>query len=318
MGASGAMTEDSTMSETTAGGGLLQRLSDEMAGAVATAGRSIVRINARRRLPATGIVWASDGGGTTIVSANHVIERDEEITVVAPDGQELPAKLVGRDPGSDLAVLKVEGTSLTPALRAAAGDVKVGALVLALGRAGELAATLGIISAIGGPWEGGRGRRFAQLISSDAPMFPGFSGGPLVDASGRVVGLLSSHLGRGMTLAIPNDEVERIAGVLGTHGRVARGYLGVGAQPVALPAALKASVGQDQGLLLVTVEDGGPAANAGLTVGDIIVQLAGQPVQSLDDLRGGLAPEHVGKPVAVRVLRGGQPTDLSVTPGEAK
>ena len=190
-------------------------------------------------------------------------------------GRSCPAKLVGRDPGSDLAVLKVEGTSLTPAQRATGGDVKVGALVLALGRAGELAATLGIISAIGGPWEGGRGRRFAQLISSDAPMFPGFSGGPLVDASGRVVGLLSSHLGRGMTLAIPNDEVERIAGVLGTHGRVARGYLGIGAQPVALPAALKASVGQDQGLLLVTVEDGGPAANAGLTVGDIIVQTRG-------------------------------------------
>lgn len=305
------------MSGTTVGGSLLQRLSDEMAGAVQTAGQSIVRINARRRLPATGIVWASDSG-TTIVSANHVIERDEEITVVAPDGQELAAKLVGRDPGSDLAVLKIEGASLTTATRAPAEEVKVGALVLALGRAGELAATLGIVSAIGGPWEGGRGRRFAKLISSDAPMFPGFSGGPLVDASGRVVGLLSSHLGRGMTLAIPNDEVDRIVGVLGTHGKVARGYLGIGAQPVALPAALKASVGQDQGLLLVTVEDDGPAAKAGLTVGDIIVQLAGQSVQSLDDLRGGLAPEYVGKPVAVRVLRGGQPTDVSVTPGEAK
>lgn len=306
------------MSGTTTGGSLLQQLSDEMAGAVQIAGQSIVRINARRRLPATGIVWASDGTGATIVSANHVIERDEEITVVAPDGRELPAKLVGRDPSSDLAVLKVEGAALTPAPRAPQDAVKVGALVLALGRAGELAATIGIVSALGGPWEGGRGRRFAKLISSDAPMFPGFSGGPLVDASGRVVGLLSSHLGRGMTLAIPNEEVERIVTTLGTHGKVARGYLGVGAQPVALPSALKASVGQDQGLLLVTVEDDGPAAQSGLTVGDIIVALAGTPTQSLDDLRAGLASQQVGQPIPVRILRGGQPTDLSVTPGEAK
>ncbi len=306
------------MSGTTTGGSLLQQLSDEMAGAVQIAGQSIVRINARRRLPATGIVWASDGTGATIVSANHVIERDEEITVVAPDGRELPAKLVGRDPSSDLAVLKVEGAALTPAPRAPQDAVKVGALVLALGRAGELAATIGIVSALGGPWEGGRGRRFAKLISSDAPMFPGFSGGPLIDASGRVVGLLSSHLGRGMTLAIPNEEVARIVTTLGTHGKVARGYLGVGAQPVALPSALKASVGQDQGLLLVTVEDDGPAAQSGLTVGDIIVALAGTPTQSLDDLRAGLASQQVGQPIPVRILRGGQPTDLSVTPGEAK
>ena len=306
------------MSENVMGSGLLQRLSDELAGAVQTAGQSIVRINARRRLPATGIVWASAGNETTIVSANHVIERDEEITVVAPDGRELSARLVGRDPGSDLAVLKVEGATLPPATRAPHEAVQVGALVLALGRAGELAATIGIVSALGGPWEGGRGRRFARLISSDAPMFPGFSGGPLVDASGRTIGLLSSHLGRGMTLAIPHEEVERIAATLGKHGKVARGYLGIGAQPVALPAALRASVGQEQGLLLVTVEDDGPAARAGLTIGDIIVGLGGQSTQSLDDLRAGLATEQVGQALAIRILRGGQPITLTVTPGEAR
>jgi len=306
------------MSETVTGGGLLQRLSDELAGAVETAGASIVRINARRRLPATGIVWASDERGATIVSANHVIERDEEITIVAPDGRELPAQLVGRDPGSDLALLRVEGAGLTAATRAPEGSARVGAIVLALGRAGALAATFGVVSAIGGPWEGGRGRRFGQLISSDAPMFPGFSGGPLVDASGRLIGLLSSHLGRGMTLAIPHDEVERIATTLRTHGRVARGYLGIGAQPVALPAAVRASVGQEQGLLLITIEDEGPAAQAGLMVGDIIVGLGGNTVASLDDLRAGLTPERVGQAIPARILRGGQPTELTVTPVEQK
>lgn len=305
------------MSATETGGGLLQRLSDELADAVQTAGAATVRVNARRRLPATGIVWASDGQGATIVSANHVVERDDEITVVGHDGKEFAAKLVGRDPSSDLAVLRVEGAGLTPATRAT-GAAKVGALVLALGRAGELAATIGIISATGGPWEGGRNRRFASLLSSDAPMFPGFSGGPLVDASGRVLGLLSSHLGRGQTLAIPNEEVDRIVTALSTHGRVSRGYLGIGAQTVALPAAIKANVGQDHGLLLVTVEDEGPAAQAGLTIGDIIVKIAGQPVQGLDDLRASLTPDRVGQPTTIGILRGGTPQDVAVTPGEAK
>ena len=307
------------MSTTEIGGGLLQRLSDELAGAVQTAGAATVRVNARRRLPATGIVWASDDSGTLIVSANHVVERDDEITVVTHDGQELAAKLVGRDPSSDLAVLKVEGTTLAPATRAASGEAKVGALVLALGRAGELAATIGIVSALGGPWEGGgRGRRFASLLSSDAPMFPGFSGGPLVDASGRVLGLLSSHLGRGQTLAIPNEEVERLVATLTTHGRVSRGYLGIGAQTVALPNAIKAAVGQEHGLLLVTVEDEGPAAQSGLTIGDIVIGIAAQPVQSLDDLRASLTPERIGQAITIRILRGGQPQELAVTPGEAK
>jgi S1-C subfamily serine protease len=308
------------MSGTVETGNILQRLSDELAGAVERAGQAIVRVNARRRLPATGIVWAADGGGSTIVSANHVVERDEEITITAPDGGEHPAKLVGRDPASDVAILRVEGAALTAAPRAGATDVKVGALALALGRAGDLTATIGIVSALGGPWEGGRGRRFTQLISTDAPMFPGFSGGPLVDAGGRTLGLLSSHLGRGVTLAIPTPELDNIVAALQTHGRMRRGYLGIGAQPVALPAALKAAQGltQEHGLLLVTVEDDGPAAKAGLTIGDILIGIAGRPVQGLDDLRGQLGPDRVGQPASMRILRGGQAQDMTVTVGEQK
>ena len=299
-------------------GGILQRLSDELAGAVETAGGATVRVNARRRLPATGIVWAADGAGSTIVSANHVVERDEDITVTTHDGRELAAQLVGRDPGSDLAILRVEGTALTPATRATEAEPKVGTLILALGRAGALSATIGIVSAVGGPWEGGRGQRFARLISSDAPMFPGFSGGPLVDAAGRVLGLLSSHLGRGQTLAIPANEVDRIATSLQTHGKVRRGYLGIGAQPVALPAGLKQAQGltQDHGLLLVTVEDDGPAGRGGLTLGDIIIAIQDRPVQGLDDLRGSLGPDSVGQAIPVRILRGGQPQAVTVTVGE--
>ncbi len=301
--------------DTSVQGGLLQRLSDELAGAVEQAGQSTVRVNARRRLPATGIVWSAN----LVVTANHVVERDEEITITAPDGTEYPAKLIGRDRGSDLAALQVEGGNLTAATRAPVEEVRVGGLVLALGRAGALSATIGVVSAIEGPWESGRGRRFNRLVASDAPMFPGFSGGPLVDASGRVVGLLSSHLGRGQTLAIPTGDVEKIVGSLQTHGRVKRGYLGIGAQPVALPAALCEAQGleQEHGLLLVTVEDGGPAAQGGLMIGDIIVTIAGQPVQSLDSLRQSLGPDSVGSGIPLRVLRGGQTQDVTVTVGEA-
>ena len=314
--ATGAATGRVAMSEAIGQeAGLLQRLSDELAGAVEQAGRSIVRVNARRRLPATGVVWSGDG---LILTANHVVERDEEITVTTHDGRDLAAKLVGRDPGSDLAALKVEESGLTPAQRVPGEEVRVGGLVLALGRAGTLSATVGIVSAIDGPWEGGRGRRFARLIGADAPMLPGFSGGPLVDARGRVVGVLSSHLGRGQTIAVPADDVDRIAGSLQSHGRVRRGYLGVGAQPVALSGALKEAQGlsQESGLLLVTVEDDGPAAKSGLILGDILVSVGGQPVQSLDDLRQNLGPDRVGQATPARILRGGQAQDVTITIGE--
>lgn len=298
-------------------GSVLQRLSDELADTVERAGASIVRVNARQRLPATGIVWSSDASGTTIVTASHVVERDEGISVTAPDGQTHPAGLVGRDEGSDIAVLHVDGVQLAPARRNGP-DVKVGQLVLALGRAVDLAATIGVVSAAGGPWHRGRGRRFERLISSDAPMFPGFSGGPLLDASGAVLGVLSSHLGRGQTLAIPSDIVSRVVDALKAHGKVRRGYLGIGAQPVELPASLRGAHGltQERGLLLVTVEEGGPAGSAGLTLGDIIVAIGGEPVEGLESLRAHLGSDSVGKPTVVRLLRGGEPREVTVVVGE--
>jgi S1-C subfamily serine protease len=311
---------DITTDGAAAAGGLLQQLSDDLAGAVERAGASVVRVSARRRLPATGIVWASGEGGYTVITANHIVERDEDITITDGQGRELPATLLGRDQGSDIALLQVIDADgqLAPATRADAESVKVGAFALALGRAGQLAATSGVVSAIAGPWQAGRGRRFERLIATDAAMFPGFSGGPLVDASGRVLGLLSSHLGRGQTLAVPVAELERIAAALQAHGKVRRGYLGVGAQQAQLPASLKQAHGiaQDLGLLLVSVDESGPAGQAGLTIGDIILTIGGKPVQGLDDLRGAVGAETVGTPVTARVLRGGEPREVTITVGE--
>ena len=305
----------------TAGSNLLRQLSDEMAGAVERAGAAVVRVNARRRLPATGIVWSTNAasGDALVISANHVVERDEDITITSADGRELPATLVGRDPSSDIALLKVANAGLDAAERAdAADDPRVGGFVFALGRAGELAASAGVVSAVIGERPGGRGRRAGRLIGSDAAMFPGFSGGPLIDASGRVLGMVSSHLGRGHTLAVPAAELDALVAALQAHGRVRRGYLGVGAQQAQLPAALKDAHGvtQDVGLLLVTVDETGPAAAAGLTIGDILLSVDGQPVQGLDDLRAALGAEKVGQGVALRTLRGGEPRDVTVTVGE--
>ena len=296
---------------------MLQQLSDELAGAVERAGSSIVRVSGRRRLPATGIVWSSDASGATIVTASHVVERDEDITITAADGQTHPATLAGRDDGSDIAVLLVAGVDLTPAPHNGA-DVKVGQLVLALGRAVDLAATIGVVSAAGGPWHRGRGRRHEKLISSDAPMFPGFSGGPLLDASGSVLGVLSSHLGRGQTLAVPADVAGKIVDSLKAHGKVRRGYLGVGTQPVDLPNALRSArnITQERGLLLVTVDEDGPAGKAGLALGDIVLALDGDPVEGLESLRGHLSSDNVGNSVTVRLLRGGVPQELAVVIGE--
>lgn len=305
------------MSSTSGTSSVLEQLSNDMAGAVERAGRGIVRVNGRRRLPATGVVWSVDGDTAYVVSANHVVERDEDITVTTPEGGELPAELAGRDSGSDIVLLRVQGGGLTAAERS--DGARVGELVLALGRAAELAATVGVVSASSGPWQvGRRRRRFDALISTDAPMFPGFSGGPLVDAGGRVLGVVSSHLGRGQTLAIPNAEVERIVTSLKAHGRVRRGYLGIGAQQVSLPAALRtaANTEQEHGLLLVAVEDDGPAAQAGLMLGDIIVAVGGQPVEGLDGLRSALSPDTVGTQVSVRIARGGEARDVTVTVGE--
>ncbi len=239
------------------------------------------------------------------------VGRDERLGGAQRD------ELVGRDDSSDIAVLTIAGVQLAPARRND-DDARVGQLVLALGMAGNLAATLGVVSASGGPWHRGRGRRHARLISSDAPMFPGFSGGPLIDASGAVLGVLSSHLGRGQTLAIPSGVVTGIVESLKAHGRVRRGYLGVGAQPVDLPQSLRTShnLEQERGLLLVTVDDDGPAGAAGLIIGDLLLTLAGAPVERLEALRAQLDGDTVGQPIAVRFLRGGNVQEITVTVGE--
>jgi S1-C subfamily serine protease len=289
-------------------------LSNDLAGVVGTTGLAVVRVEARRRMPASGVLWSSDG---LIVTAHHVVERDENITVGLPDGKTAAATLVGRDPTTDLALLRATANDVTPPTWSAPEALKVGHLVLALGRPGKtVQATLGIISALGSSWRTRGGGQIDHYLQTDVVMYPGFSGGPLVNASGHVVGINTSALIRGTSLALPTTTVRRVIEDLMAHGRVRRGYLGVGIQPARLPAALAEQLGQKTGLMLVSVESGSPAERAGLFMGDTIVALDGQPVRHHDDLMALLSGDRVQASLPIRIVRSGQVQDLQVVVGE--
>jgi len=293
---------------------VLQGLSDDLAATVETAGKSIVRVEGRRRMSATGLVWSADG---LIVTAHHVVERDENIKIGLPNGETVTASLVGRDPTTDIAVLHAETSGLTVTNWLDIGSVKVGHLVLALGRPeADVQATLGVISALDKEWRTHAGGRIDTYIQTDVVMYPGFSGGPLVSAGGAVIGINSSALARGVSLTLPAATIKRVAETLAKHGRVKRGFLGVSAQPVRLSPAVTESSGQETGLMLVAVEAGSPADKGGLLLGDIIISMDGQSVRHMDDLMAGLTGDRVGSAVPVRVVRGGQTQDLQVTIGE--
>jgi S1-C subfamily serine protease len=293
---------------------VLAAFSDNLAGAVERAGTSVVRVDARRRQSASGVLWAGDG---LVLTADHVLERDEDLAVGMPDGKTVGATIVGRDPGTDLALLRTEARGL-PAIQQGPSP-KVGHLTLVVARPGDgLATSIGVVSALGGPARTWRGGQLEGFIRTDATLYPGFSGGPLVDSAGRMVGLATSHFGQGASLAITMDTIGRVTSALLSHGRVRRGFLGVSSQPVPLPEALrsKAGQGQESALLVVAVEAGGPAERGGLMIGDLLVALGGQPIRGTDDLRTALSPERVGQATPARVIRGGEPRDVTVTIGE--
>jgi len=288
----------------------LQELSDSLARAVETAGSNIVRVEGRRRLPATGIIWGADG---VIVTANHVVKGDEA-SVGFPDGTVVKATVAGRDPSTDLAVLRVEATGLEPAKRSE--ELAVGHLVLALGRPGRtVQATLGIVSALGDSWRTPMGGQIDRYLQTDVVMYPGFSGGPLVSSSGVVLGMNSSGLARGVSLAVPVATLESTAETLLTHGRMRRGYLGVSTQSARLPGAVKEQLNQETGLLIVNVEPDSPADKGGLVLGDTIVGLDGSAVRHHDDLLALLSGDRVDKKVPVSIVRGGKVRSVNVKIG---
>ena len=241
---------------------LLESLSNELATAVEAGGRAVVAIHARRRIPASGVHWRQG----VIVATNHTINRDENITVTLPDGTTAPVTLAGRDPSTDLAVLRLAGQSLATAHLRLDPSPSVGEFVIALGR----------------------------------------------------LGINSSGLARGTAVAIPVATVERTVGELLERGTIRRAYLGIGTQPVRVPQSLarRLELKNTVGLLIASVEPGGPADRDGVLLGDVLLALDGADVSDPTDVLAQLGGDRVGRPIAALVIRGGQLQTLQVTPGE--
>jgi len=293
----------------------LVALSEALAEAAARGAAATVTVDARDRWPASGVGYAAD----LVLTADHVIER-EEIRVVLPDGRERTAVRIGRDPATDLALLRLSEGSV-PVLEIAEREPRVGQIVLALGRPTPegIQASLGVITAVGGPLRTPWGGWLERYLRTDATMYPGFSGGPLIDGEGRAVGINTSGLA-GIPLSIPIRLAWRVAEALAREGQVRRGYLGVRTQSVPLAPAQQAALGRPQshGLLIVGVEEGSPAAQAGLRPGDILTAFQGHPVQDAEDLQAQLFGDVVGRPVEVEVLRGEERRTLSLIVGERR
>jgi len=294
---------------------LLAGLSNDLAAAVDTVGRSVVAIHARRRIPASGVVWQPG----VVVAAHHTIQRDDDITVTLHDGSSASATLAGRDSSTDLAVLRLADGAGAPAASPASDPPRVGQLVLALGRPGtSVTASLGIVSAVGGEWRTWQGGTIDRFVRLDLAVYDGFSGGALVDASGRVVGINTSGLARATALTVPSSTVARVVAQLLARGHVARGWLGIATQPVRIPLALQRSLGTDAGLglVVVNVEPDSPAERGGVLIGDILLALDDRTVSDPGDVLAALGGDRIGQPIGLKVARGGRAEQLTVTVGE--
>jgi S1-C subfamily serine protease len=295
---------------------LVAAFSEGLAATVERAGKSVVAVHARPRFASAGVVWRPG----VIVTAEHTVRREEEINVTLPDGSERAATLAGSDAGTDIAVLRLA----EPAGEAppeAAGNIaprssietRPGHLALAIGRSENsgVNATLGIISAVSGAWRTWRGGRLDRYIRLDLTMYPASSGAAVIDTAGGVIGVATAGLSRIAGLAIPASTIDRVTDEILSRGHVARGYLGVGLQPVALED-------RQRGLIVLSIERGGPADKAGLLVGDIFVSLGGTPVSDTGDVQNALESAAVGQAMEAGLLRGGEQRQIAITVGERR
>ena len=285
----------------------LSALSNDLAAAVERGGSAVVAVHGRQHMPSSGVLWRPN----VVVTAEHALKREEEITITLADGRNVAATLAGRDAGTDLAVLKLESGGGGAAELGDGATLKPGHVVVALARSSErgVNASLGVISGISGAWRTWRSGHVDQLVRLDVALYPGFSGGPLVDVEGRVLGINTSGLSRVMPVAIPISTVNRVVQDLLEKGRVARGYLGVGMHPVRLPDGRS-------GVIVIDVQADGPAGKAGLLIGDVLLKLNGSAVTDTDDVHANLGPASVGKKLKAFIVRGGEDKELEITVGE--
>jgi S1-C subfamily serine protease len=291
---------------------MFTEFSNQIADVVDAVAPSVVQVQGGHRRPVSGLAYAADA----VVTTARAVGGDDHPRVRRADGAVLEAELVGIDPATHVALLRVPGLEappLTPGTPA-----RVGHLTVAIARSWSngVTATAGLVSIIGGPLATGRRRAIEQVIRTSAPMHDGFAGGAFVGASGELLGLATAASIRGLGVVIPASIAWRAAGELLRRGGPKRGYLGIGAQTVAIPQNQREVAGAAEALLIVDVKDGSPAADAGLLVGDLLLSLDGQAVVSPEDLLDLLGGERVGRVLPLRLLRGGAPVDVTVTVGQ--
>ncbi|TDN61630.1 S1-C subfamily serine protease [Paraburkholderia sp. BL10I2N1] len=304
------------MENASSNGNPLLDLSDNLAGIVERVGRGVVAVHGRHRIPSSGVIWRQG----VVVTAAHTLRRDDGIEVTLTDGRTVAAVLVGRDTGTDIAVLKLDGVDLDPVESGDARSLKAGHLALAVARAdgSSISADFGVIGGTGGPWRTWRGGQLDALVRLDGGLHPGFSGAALADVRGQVMGICTSALARGFGIVIPGMTVERVTDELLAKGHVSRGYLGVGTQQVNLSEAWirKMNPSSSRGLLVNSLAPGGPAEQAGVLIGDVLIELDGKPCRDMDDLHTALGSGSIGQPLKIALIRGGERSECSITVGE--
>jgi S1-C subfamily serine protease len=294
----------------------LAAFSDDVAGLVERVGASVVALQARRSHPASAVILEPG----VVATAAHTLRREDGITAVLADGSASGATLVGVDPGTDIAVLKLDsshGAALEPG---DAASIRPGNFVVAVSRGtdGSLSASAGIIARTGGAWRTWRGGHIDRLVQLDGGLWTGFSGGPVVDARGGVIGIGTSALSRGRAVVIPGSVLKRVSAQLLSSGRVSHAYVGAAVQPVEIPEALRTQLGisHTQGLIVISTVPGGPADTADIALGDTLLTLDGKPLADVDDLKAALGADRIGKSVAVSLIRAKQLVNVEVVVGE--
>ncbi|KWI96367.1 LuxR family transcriptional regulator [Burkholderia ubonensis] len=304
------------METPTPSGNPLQDLSANLAAIAERVGQSVVAVHGRHRFPSSGVIWQPG----VVVTAAHTLRYEEGIEVSLADGRTVAAILAGRDPGTDLAVLRMGDVASSPVETGDARSLKAGHLVLAVARVDRFGASadFGVVGTAGGSWRTWRGGQFDAFVRLDGGLRPGFSGAALADMQGRVMGLCTSALAPGAGMLIPASTVARVCDELSRKGRVSRGYLGVGTQTVNLPQAwvTKLNLASGRGLLVVSLAAGGPAEQAGVLIGDVLIELDGQPCRDMDDVHAALGGERIGQSLKIGLIRGGERSECTVTVGE--
>lgn len=294
----------------------LVEISNALAQATERNARSLAAVHTEARGSSSGIIWRNG----VIVTAEHALRRDEEIHVTLPDGRAAGAALAGRDASTDIAVLKCAEAATPASIGADLGALKVGSLILAVGRtrASGAVAALGVVSLASAERRTWTGATLSPYVRLDLALQPTAVGGAVVDAQGQVVGMVTPRFGRLGAVLVPATLIHQVADTLLQKGRIPRGYLGVGLQPIRLPEALRASLPGEQksGAIVLEVEPDGPAQKAGVVLGDIFVALGGTPVARLEDVYAQLHPSSIGKQLEAKIVRGGAVREIRLTVGE--